>query len=41
MNTVTKTVASLVLILVVNIATAAFISENQILGDEYDETQSE
>lgn len=41
MNTVTLTVASLAILLMMNTAMAAFISENQILGDEYDESQSE
>lgn len=40
LNTVTLTVASLAMLLVVNSA-MAFIAEDEYLGEEYDEAQSE
>lgn len=41
MNAMALTVALFAMVLMVNTAMAAFDSDNQILGEEYDETQSE
>lgn len=41
MNSVTITVASLAIVLMVNTVTAAYISENDILREDYDEGLSE